>query len=76
MPKMRYEFTEEFFWVYFAKRKNKIEYDLFSSKLLFIKLKNLYILLLKFWYFSGEAICHDLICCFDTIVQIEFLIES
>lgn len=51
MPKMRYEFTEEFFWVYFAKRKNKIEYDLFSSKLLFIKSKISIYLTFQIWVF-------------------------
>lgn len=34
-------FQKNILGAYFAKRKNKIEYDLFSSKLLFIKEKNL-----------------------------------
>lgn len=40
-----------FLGVYFAKRKNKIEYDLFSSKLLFIKSKISIYLTFQIWVF-------------------------
>lgn len=46
--------------VYFAKRKNKIEYDLFSSKLLFIKEKKSIHLTRHTHATGNEAVFHQI----------------